>query len=190
MSVAIEGDTAILGARSFFGGVEGVFAFVRVGPGAWSQLDVPLPEGVSGTNFGISVDISGDSFIVGATHADFHGAAWLYARDSGGDWAPVTKLTPSDFPSSFGAAVRLEGSTPFVGAWADSQAAPFAGSAYVFPDMTTSCPADFSGDGVVAIQDLLALLASWGTAGADLTGDGTTSIADLLELLAAWGPCG
>jgi FG-GAP repeat len=39
---------------------------------------------------------------------------------------------PSDFPSSFGYALTLDGRSPIVGAWGDSQIAPFAGSAYVF----------------------------------------------------------
>lgn len=63
------------------------------------------------------------------------------------------------------------------------------------------CPADIaggksSGDGVVDVSDLLALIAEWGLAdspadisGADGTPDGTVNVADLLALIAAWGPC-
>lgn len=55
------------------------------------------------------------------------------------------------------------------------------------------CPADTSGDGTVAVDDLLAQLADWGPCPApcpsDVNGDGTVDIADLLDLLAAWGPC-
>jgi hypothetical protein len=57
-----------------------------------------------------------------------------------------------------------------------------------------ACPGDCGVvDGTVDIQDLLALLAEWGGAGAcDLApsgGDGNVDINDLLELLAGWGPC-
>jgi hypothetical protein len=58
------------------------------------------------------------------------------------------------------------------------------------------CAADVAGnDGVIDINDLLALLGAWGTgdpvfdiapAGAP---DGVVNIQDLLTLLAAWGPC-
>ena len=51
------------------------------------------------------------------------------------------------------------------------------------------CPADLDGSGDVAVDDLLLLIAAWGTAGGDITGDGNTDVDDLLVLLAAWGPC-
>ena len=54
------------------------------------------------------------------------------------------------------------------------------------------CPADVTGDGVVDVLDLLAVLAAWGSAGGggeDITGDGVVDVLDLLEVLAAWGPC-
>ncbi len=54
------------------------------------------------------------------------------------------------------------------------------------------CPPDLNGDCVVGINDLLILLAAWGThpvGPPDLNGDGVVGINDLLILLAAWGPC-
>jgi hypothetical protein len=55
------------------------------------------------------------------------------------------------------------------------------------------CPADCAepGDGLVDVNDLLALLGDWGggwVAG-DLNADGSVDVDDLLILLAAWGPC-
>jgi hypothetical protein len=57
-----------------------------------------------------------------------------------------------------------------------------------FPD--APCPWDCDGDdGVVGINDFLALLAQWGGAGpCDFDGGGV-GINDFLELLANWGPC-
>ncbi|MHC5023565.1 MAG: lamin tail domain-containing protein [Planctomycetota bacterium] len=60
-----------------------------------------------------------------------------------------------------------------------------------------TCAADCGGtgpNGEVDIQDLLGLLAQWGTAGScDIapapSGDGVVDILDLLELLSQWGPC-
>jgi hypothetical protein len=189
IAVAIDGDTAVLGARNLFGQINGAYVFVRSAPGVWSQETVPLPEDVTGDNFGVSVHISGERFIVGAAHNQDTGAAWIYERGSSGTWTPVLKLVPSNFPLSFGYAVRLDGSTPVVGAWADHDIAPFAGSAYVFGDIALPCPADLDADGAVGVNDFLALLEGWGTPGGDVDGDGTTGIQDFLLLLGAWGTC-
>jgi hypothetical protein len=54
------------------------------------------------------------------------------------------------------------------------------------------CPADSSGDRVVNVMDLLAMLAAWGPCPGcpeDVNGDGTVNVTDLLQLLAAWGAC-
>jgi subtilisin family serine protease len=51
------------------------------------------------------------------------------------------------------------------------------------------CPADFDDDGDVDTEDLLFLLAHWGTSEGDVDGDADTDTADLLALLAAWGEC-
>ena len=58
------------------------------------------------------------------------------------------------------------------------------------------CPADITGDGLVNITDLLALLSEWGPCPpppsecpADINFDGVVNVSDLLELLSSWGPC-
>jgi hypothetical protein len=54
------------------------------------------------------------------------------------------------------------------------------------------CLGDLNGDGEVAVQDFLFLLADWGPCSVcdhDLDGDGTIGITDFLSLLARWGPC-
>jgi hypothetical protein len=53
------------------------------------------------------------------------------------------------------------------------------------------CPADFDDDGDVDTNDLLLLLAAWGTSGpdGDVDQDGDVDTEDLLALLAAWGDC-
>ena len=55
----------------------------------------------------------------------------------------------------------------------------------------TSCPADLDGNGIVAIADLLVVIAAWDTNDplADLSGNGIVDIPDVLALVAAWGPC-
>ncbi len=63
------------------------------------------------------------------------------------------------------------------------------------PDCTPAAlPSDLDGDGIVGIEDFLALLGAWGscsdcdTCPADLDGDCTVGILDLLILLGNWGP--
>jgi hypothetical protein len=53
------------------------------------------------------------------------------------------------------------------------------------------CPADVNQDGVVDVNDILALVGAWGSSGplGDINDDGTVNIEDLLILIAAWGPC-
>jgi len=71
-----------------------------------------------------------------------------------------------------------------VGTWVDN------GGNTVAEECVSYCP-DISGDGSVDMDDLLIMLAAWGTddPAADLTGDGTVDMDDLLVLLGAWGPC-
>ncbi len=52
------------------------------------------------------------------------------------------------------------------------------------------CPMDLSGNRIIEVADILALLADFGCSGAcpaDLNGDGTVAVADVLLLLAAFG---
>ncbi|MHC5006234.1 MAG: M12 family metallo-peptidase [Planctomycetota bacterium] len=54
------------------------------------------------------------------------------------------------------------------------------------------CLGDLNGDGEVAVQDFLFLLADWGPCTVcehDLDDDGIIGITDFLSLLARWGPC-
>ena len=58
------------------------------------------------------------------------------------------------------------------------------------------CPADINGDGVVNVDDLLAVINSWGVCPgcpADIApprgGDGVVNVDDLLAVINAWGPC-
>lgn len=54
------------------------------------------------------------------------------------------------------------------------------------------CTGDLDGDGTVGTNDLLILLANWGSNPlhpADINGDGTVGTADLLMLLSNWGLC-
>ncbi len=53
------------------------------------------------------------------------------------------------------------------------------------------CTADVTGDSVVDVLDLLAILSAWGAGSGpeDINGDGVVDVLDLLEVLSAWEPC-
>ncbi len=58
--------------------------------------------------------------------------------------------------------------------------------------LTCICAADFTADGQIAVEDLIALLAAWGECEGcpeDLDGDGAVAVGDLIILLAEWGNC-
>lgn len=60
---------------------------------------------------------------------------------------------------------------------------------YPFPDLHDALPGDVDGDGVVGVDDLLAIIAAWGPCSGcaeDVTGDGAVDVNDLLAALAAW----
>ncbi len=58
-------------------------------------------------------------------------------------------------------------------------------------DCGTTCPSDITGDGTVAVADLLMVIDQWGAVGgpADINADGTVDVSDLLEIVGSWGPC-
>jgi len=62
-----------------------------------------------------------------------------------------------------------------------------------FADVRPVYPSDVTGDGIVGLADLLAVLAAWGTTGEpgtiveDTNDDGNVGLADLLSVLSDWG---
>jgi hypothetical protein len=63
-------------------------------------------------------------------------------------------------------------------------------SASIDCDETPTDPSDVNGDGVVNVNDLLAVIGSWGVCPScpeDVNGDGVVGVADLLQIIADWG---
>ncbi|MDP6478888.1 MAG: aryl-sulfate sulfotransferase [Phycisphaerales bacterium] len=58
-------------------------------------------------------------------------------------------------------------------------------------DPVEPCPGDVGGDGMVGVDDILALIAAWGSSDpdADVDGSGTVDANDVLAVLSAWGDC-
>jgi hypothetical protein len=142
-SVAVSGDTLVVGARSDDIGANGnqgsAYVFVRSG-GVWSlQQKLTANDGEASDLFGSSVAISGDTVVIGAPHGGTatnpdQGAAYVFVR-SGAVWSFQQKLIAQDGADIdlFGISVAIHGDTALVGAHADDiGAAENQGSAYLF----------------------------------------------------------
>jgi len=144
-SVAIDGDTALVGA-AFADCTAGVdcgaaYVFTRAGT-TWGQ-QAKLTAGVDADvfeSFGYSVTLDGDTALVGANAVDCTagndcGAAYVFTR-AGTTWGQQAKLTAgvdADVWDAFGSSVTLDGDTALVGAPnVDCTAGNDCGAAYVF----------------------------------------------------------
>jgi len=143
LSVALSGDTALVGADGDDVGANSdqgsAYVFTRSGT-AWTQQGkLTASDGAAGDHFGVSVALSGDMALVGATGDDVgandsQGSAYVFTR-SGTAWSLQHKLTASDGAGEdyFGISVALSGDTALVGADGDAFGAnDNQGSAYVF----------------------------------------------------------
>jgi len=121
-SVAIDGDTTVVGAFNVANRRGAVYIFVRNGPVGqpWThQQTIMAPNGTSGDHFGATVAISGNTVVVGsrADGTTPHGAAFVWVRN-GTDWAQEAKLLPNDgvIGDHFGYSVGVSTNTIVVGA--------------------------------------------------------------------------
>lgn len=132
-AVAVDGNTAVIGAPQKNGQLGEVYVFVRTGTKWAQQARLTAPDGVSGDLFGSAVAVSGDTALVGLSSA-LRNAAYVFVR-TGTAWAEQARLIPADGAAGdrFGLSVALEGDTALVGGpgkVAASSAGP--GRAYVF----------------------------------------------------------
>ena len=142
-SVAIAGDTAIVGAygKDTSTGAAYLFARNQGGANMWGQVaKLQAADKEAGDFFGVSVAIAGDTAIVGAdsegTPGTDPGAAYVFARNQGGAnmWGQVAKLQAADGEAGdvFGESVAIAGDTAIVGADLEDTGSIYAGAAYVF----------------------------------------------------------
>ena len=105
-SVAVDGDTAVIGALQADGNVGGTgaaFVFLR-NAGVWTeQAKLSAIDGAASDGFGGSVALEGDTVVIGAIFHDDNGsnsgAAYVFTR-SAGVWTEQAKLTASDGAAS------------------------------------------------------------------------------------------
>ncbi len=136
-SVAISGDTVVVGAYDADLGSGSAYVFRRNGT-AWSeQAKLTAGDAAAGDGFGRSVAISGDTVVVGAYRDDdagiSSGSAYVFQRN-GTTWNEQAKLTAGDAAAGdeFGRSVAISGDTVVAGALLDDDAGNSSGSAYVF----------------------------------------------------------
>ena len=125
VSVAISGDTVVVGAIEEIRNAGAAYIFERNagGAGNWGQVKKLIAgDAAAGDYFGGSVAISGDTVVVGAYGKNsYAGAAYIYERNAGGagNWGQVKKLTAGDAAADdyFGYSVAISGDTVVVGAY-------------------------------------------------------------------------
>jgi hypothetical protein len=190
-SVAVSGDTAVVGAPSEDVGINpdrpgSAYVFVRSGT-TWSlQAKLTASDGADWDYFGCSVALSGDTAVVGAGGDDVvtntnQGSAYVFVR-SGTTWSQQAKLTAADGAAEdgYGGSVALSGDTAGVGAGGDDVGANTSqGSAYVFTRSGTTwsqqakltaadgAELDYFGSSVAVSGDTAVVGASDGDVGAN-----------------------
>jgi hypothetical protein len=140
VSVALDGDTAVIGANEHPQGgfVSGAaYVFERVG-GTWVETQRLASSNIdAGDFFGWSVAIEGDWLVVGAVSANgvtaSTGAAYVFRRTPGG-WIETDKLEAFDGEQTdyFGYDVAISGERIAVGATSDDDIDSVSGALYVF----------------------------------------------------------
>lgn len=128
LAVAVEGDTAVIGANNAYIASTGnfnqgaVYIYERIN-GVWTEgQKLIASDGQDGDQFGNAVALDGDTLLIGAWQASYggifgRGAAYVFTR-SNGVWSEQDKLenpTPTQ-DDYFGRAMALEGNTAVVGA--------------------------------------------------------------------------
>ena len=153
-SVAVDGDTAVVGAYGEDNNKGAAYVLVRPS-GSWSQVaKLTALDGQGGHWFGASIAVDVDTVVVGAFLGDGGGdggldnagAAYVFTK-SGIEWDDATetaKLTASDGADldAFGGSVAMNGDTVVVGAYWDDDNGDDSGSVYVFTKATDSVWAD------------------------------------------------
>jgi len=131
VSVAISGDTIVVGASGEDSYTGSAYVFVKPTDG-WSNMTktakLSASDGAMFDWFGHSVTISGDTIVVGAFEDD---SAYVFVKPTGG-WSNMTqtaKLTAGVAGYNFGISVAISGDTIVIGA---EKVGLYRGSAYVF----------------------------------------------------------
>ena len=139
-SVAISGDTVVVGARlDETGGSNAGSAYILTRSGStWTQqAKIQASDAEENDFFGWSVGIDGDTVVVSAAYEDTGalnaGSAYIFTRD-GSTWTQQAKIQAADAAASdeFGYSVGIDGTTVIVGARYEDTGGNNVGAAYIF----------------------------------------------------------
>ncbi|MBK8284974.1 MAG: Ig-like domain repeat protein [Ahniella sp.] len=142
LSVALSGNSVIVGANlariSALEAAGAAYVFTRSGSIWTQQQKLVAPVAGELDEFGVDVDLEGDTAIVGHRNEDGtfanSGAARIYTR-AAGVWTLTTTLTASDAADNdfFGLTVALDGPFALVGAYTEDRTGLIdAGAAYIY----------------------------------------------------------
>jgi hypothetical protein len=142
IAVALQDNIAIVGAEYGDGiaaGTGSAYVFVQDGGGTWVQEDeLYASNGARYDRFGVAIAIDGDRAIVGAEYGDGieqdSGAAYVFTRDSAGDWIEEHVLLNSEgeYAEKFGFTCALDGDIAVIGSHEDRDNGFDSGSAFLF----------------------------------------------------------
>jgi len=136
-SVAVSGNYVIASAHQDDNSTGSAYIFFNDGSSWLEQMKVTASDADSNDSFGVSVGISGDYAIVGASENldfdDSSGSAYIFLR-SGTTWTEQAKLGASDagLDDRFGRSCAISGDYAVVGAFGDDDFGSASGSAYIF----------------------------------------------------------
>jgi hypothetical protein len=195
-SVAIDGDTCVIGARGDDSYAGRAYVYTSDPSGTWNQV-AEFNGNSNSELFGTSVAIDGDTCVIGARGTNSNtGSAYVYSKASG-TWNQVAELSGEAYDDYFGNSVAIDGDTCVIGA---SGTNSNTGTAYVYGSNATTgacCVSSGCFDGTN--NQCTAAGGSWTQAGScddcvptcqgDMNADGTIDVLDLLGMLSAWGSC-
>jgi len=139
-SVAMDGDTAVIGARldDTYGNNSGAAYVMKRGTSFWGEQSRLLaPNAAANDQFGTSVDVVGNLAVVSSPAANQNGvnsgAVYVFER-SGNTWGAGEELPPvgTTWFDSFGQSIATDGSRIVVGAPGSDAIATDAGGAWSF----------------------------------------------------------
>lgn len=181
-AIALAQDTLVVGAPNEASRADGIdgnqdsnnsadagaaYVFGRDPAGTWTQLAyVKASNSDGGDNFGATISLSGDTFVVGAPREDSagvgidgiqnnnrslnSGAAYVFVRDGVGTWSQQSYFKASNTGSQdqFGRAVTNHGDFIAVGALEDSSATGMNGDESTNTSVNSGAAYLFAYDGV------------------------------------------
>jgi hypothetical protein len=122
IAVALDGDTAIVGASRENDRKGAVYVFVRDALGNWAkQQRLTANDSSTYPHFGSAVALQGDTLLIGAEFQDvsgviYRGATYVFTRNVG-TWTQRARLSAADGEArdNFGSTLALDADTALIG---------------------------------------------------------------------------